>query len=117
MTQRCNVSAIQYTEDFEAINDNGDIIFDVCNFSNRLRNSIKTNNYSNISSITRANKVTKISASKSNNTTELPIDTPLSQKTIYINNTDLTMPNVFQLSKRYTDVTAENLSELWFINI
>ena len=102
------------------------LFFNIGDFNNRVINSVKANNYSHISSLNRddteviSHDTKSRMISKSNkikNKTVTFADTPLSQKTIDIGNTDLAMPNIFQSSNRHTDVSPEDVSERWFISI
>ena len=105
MTQRYQVSALQQAE-FDDFDTNENLIFNIGDFNNRVINSVKANNYSQISSLSRDDEVishntkTKVTG-KSNKTKNEQVtfaDQPLSQKTIDIGNADLAMPNVFQSS-------------------
>ena len=51
------------------------------------------------------------------NTTVGSSDTTKLHKTLNIGDTDLPVPNVFQSSKRHTDITPEDTSERWFISV
>ena len=121
MTQRYKISSTNLTE-FKNLHDDENLIFNIGDFNNRLINSVKTTNYSQISSLTtNANTLSatknkeRLKAKKAENVTF--VDTPLSQKTIDIGNADSKMPSVFQSTKRHTDVSAEDLSKRWFINL
>ena len=55
----------------------------------------------------------KISSIKKTNLTE----SELSKKSLDVGDADLKLPNVFQSQNRHTDVSAEDLSERWFISL
>ena len=56
MTQRYQISALQKAE-FDDFHNKENLIFNIGYFNNRVINSVKANNYSQISSLTRVDEV------------------------------------------------------------
>jgi len=104
-----NVSAIdcQYNKDNE-IEDLPSTIFDIASINNRIINSV---NIQHVDPIESSNM--KISSIKKTNL----IESKLSKKSLDVGDADLKLPNVFQSQNRHTDVSAEDLSERWFISL
>ena len=118
MRNNFQISALHRAE-FENIGDNNQLIYDIADFNHKIINSVTTINKRQINTSEVKVVTPVISKTKLNKTkkTVTFADTPLSQKTIDIGNTDLSMPNVFQSSNRHTDVSPEDVSERWFISI
>ena len=90
-------------------NDNS--VFDIYNINTRIISSFVTKLSDGALNSTTASSVTK---DKSNLTVD---NVPTMAKTIDIGDNDLPIPSTFQSRNRHGDVSAEDLSERWFISL
>ena len=115
MSQNYNVSTLSRHDVMETCDDNRDV-FNIAQINQRIINSVI------VSTPTLCNKRNiKATVSKpqvpNKNSPPLPETEMKLEKSLDIGSNDLSLPNVFQSSNRHTDVSAEDLSERWFISV